>query len=87
MSQALIRSLLRKSPDGLTVRELMAATGNRQGYTLTALRKMPDTYIDRWTPVRNTHAAVWAVVEVPEDCPAPTETRSTRRKPRDSSGR
>ena len=25
MSQALIRSLLRKSPDGLTVRELMAA--------------------------------------------------------------
>ena len=87
MSQALIRSLLRKSPDGLTVRELMAATGNRQSYTLTALRKMPDTYIDRWTPVRNTHAAVWAVVEVPEDCPAPTETRSTRRKPRDSSGR
>ena len=28
MSQALIRSLLRKSPDGLTGRELMAATGN-----------------------------------------------------------
>ena len=73
MSQALIRSLLRKSPDGLTVRELMAATGNGQSYTLTALRKMPDTYIDRWAPVRHTHAAVWAVVEVPEDCPAPTK--------------
>ena len=55
MSQALIRSLLRKAPDGLTVRELMAATGNGQSYTLTALRKMPDTYIDRWTPVRHTH--------------------------------
>lgn len=75
MSQALIRSLLRKSPDGLTVRELVAATGNRQSYTLTALRKMPDTYIDRWTPVRNTYAAVWAVVEVPEDCPAPTKAQ------------
>ena len=75
MSQALIRSLLRKAPDGLTVRELMAATGNRQGYTLTALRKMPDTYIDRWTPARHTHAAVWAVVEVPEDCPAPTKAQ------------
>ena len=75
MSQALIRSLLRKAPDGLTVRELMAATGNRQSYTITALRKMPDTYIDRWTPVRNTHAAVWAVVEVPEDCRAPTKAQ------------
>ena len=82
MSQALIRALLRKSPDGLTVRELMAATGNGQSYTLTALRKMPDTYIDRWTPVQHTHAAVWAVVEVPEDCPAPT-----KRKPKESSGR
>ena len=75
MSQALIRSLLRKSPDGLTVRELMAATGNRQSYIFTALRKMPDTYIDRWAPVRHTHAAVWAVVEVPEDCPAPTKAQ------------
>ena len=75
MRQALSRSLLRKSPDGLTGRELMAATGNRQSYTLTALRKMPDTYIDRWTPVRNTYAAVWAVVEVPEDCPAPTKAQ------------
>ena len=75
MSQALIRSLLRKAPDGLTVRELMAATGNRQSYTLTAFRKMPDTSIDRGTPVQNTHAAVWAVVEVPEDCPAPTKAQ------------
>ena len=53
----------------------MAATGNGQSYTLTALRKMPDTYIDRWTPVQHTHAAVWAVVEVPEDCPAPTKAQ------------
>ena len=75
MSQALIRSLLRKSPDGLTVRELMAATGNGQSYTLTALRKMPDTYIVRWAPVQHTRAAVWAVVEVPEDCPAPTKAQ------------
>ena len=77
MSQALIRSLLRKAPDGLTVRELMAATGCRQSYLFTALRKMPDTYIDRWTPVRHTHAAVWAAVEVPEDCPAPTSKQPT----------
>ena len=72
MSQALIRSLLRKALDGLTVRELMAATGGRQNYTLKALRKMPDAYIDRWVPARGVYAAVWAVVEMPEDCPAPT---------------
>ena len=78
MSQALIRSLLRKAPDGLTIRELMDETGHRQGYLFTALRKMPDTYIDRWTPVRNTHAAVWAVVQVPEDCPPPITRRHTQ---------
>ena len=75
MSQALIRSLLRKSPDGLTVSELIAETGHQRSYTIKALRKMPDTYIDRWAPVRHTHAAVWAVVEVPEDCPAPTKAQ------------
>ena len=33
-------------------------------------------YIHRQVdPVRHTHAAVWAVVEVPEDCPAPTKAQ------------
>ena len=75
MSQALIRALLRKAPDGLTVSELIAKTGHQRSYTIRALHKMPDTYIDRWTPVRHTHAAVWAVVDVPEDCPAPTKAQ------------
>jgi len=35
---------------------------------------MPDSYIDRWSgPHRGQWAAVWCVVEVPEDCPKPDE--------------
>ena len=35
---------------------------------------MPDSYIDRWTgPHRGQWAAVWCVVEVPENCPKPDE--------------
>ena len=68
-----IRDLLKNS-EGLTTRQLQYRLGVDQRTLCKSLKSMPDSYIDRWSgPHRGQWAAVWCVVEVPEDCPKPDE--------------
>ena len=68
-----IRDYLKDS-DGLTTRQLQFRTEIEQRTLCKSLKSMPDAYIDRWTgPHRGQWAAVWCVVDVPEDCPKPDE--------------
>jgi hypothetical protein len=63
-----------KGSDGLTTKQLQYRLEVDQRTLCKALKSMPDAYIDRWTgPHRGQWAAVWCVVEVPEDCPKPDE--------------
>ena len=69
-----IREALRKYPDGLEISELVGVMGSDKWSIRDALHKMPDAYIDRWhkkPATRGRYAAVWCVVEVPENCPMP----------------
>jgi len=68
-----IRALLRKYPDGLSVKEICSFSGIADRVARPALRKMADAYIDRWIrgEFQKPPEAVWCVVEVPEDCPPP----------------
>jgi hypothetical protein len=67
-----IRALLRQNADGLTTLEIAAGLGIKRDIAQQAVRKMPDTYIDRWqvVPHEPPHA-VWCAVVPPEDCPKP----------------
>jgi hypothetical protein len=68
-----LRALLKDS-DGLTVRQLESELNLDFRTIRKSLKLMPDAFIDRWTgPERGQWAAVWCVVEVPEDCPRPNE--------------
>lgn len=70
-----VRALLRASPDGLTVQELLAMMpkGVDEAHMSRILRSMVDAYIDRWVNVKGGrwHRAVWCVVVPPEHCPRP----------------
>jgi len=69
--QAKLRALLR-GHEGMTTRQLSYRTDSDMRDITRSLKVMPDSYIDRWTgPVRGQWAAVWCVVDVPEDCPKP----------------
>lgn len=46
--QRRIRTLLRSRPDGLTPGEIAEVTGLHVANVRTALRAMPDVYVDRW---------------------------------------
>ena len=68
-----IRDLLKDS-EGLTTRQLQYRLEVDHRTLCKSLKSMPDSYIDRWTgPHRGQWAAVWCVVEVPENCPKPDE--------------
>jgi len=63
-----------KGSDGLTTKQLQYRLEVDHRTLCKSLKSMPDSYIDRWTgPHRGQWAAVWCVVEVPEDCPKPDE--------------
>ena len=69
-----IRALLRGSRDGMTPLEIAEATGLHIANVRTALRSMPDVYVDRWTPgKRGQFQKVWVAVVVPQDCPHPRD--------------
>jgi hypothetical protein len=74
-----IRELLRKNPDGLTLRQIVDEFPDRMlGNVRRSLKALPDAYIDRWESApRKAYKAVWCVVIPPEDCPHPT-TGKTR---------
>ena len=69
---AKLRELLRMHPDGLTTTSISHYLDLAECAARSSLKSMADAYIDRWQPARNrSWAAVWCVVEIPEDCPRP----------------
>ena len=69
-----IRRALRKTEDGMTIRELEGVTGREYERISSVIRQMPDVYIDRWQqPMKRGggYAAVYVLVKVPENCPKP----------------
>jgi hypothetical protein len=69
--QTKLRALL-TGTDGMTTRQLAAQVDSDMQDITRSLKAMPDSYVDRWTgPERGQWAAVWCVVEVPQDCPKP----------------
>jgi hypothetical protein len=69
--QARLRKRL-QGHEGMTTRQLSQLVDSGMRDITRALKAMPDAYVDRWTgPERGQWAAVWCVVDVPEDCPKP----------------
>lgn len=72
--QERVRKLLRDNPVGMTPLEIAEETGMHPANVRTALRAMPDCYVDRWRPgKRGQFEKVWVAVPVPEDCPHPRD--------------
>ena len=72
-----VRQLLREHSDGLTMPEIMQMTSASDKGLRTALKNMPDTYIDRWikSGKNGSYFPVWCVVVPPADCPKPRQER------------
>ena len=73
-----IRAVLRQHREGLTIKEIHAKLPHiaRSVTVKSALRKMPDAYIDRWVlndGARGQYESVWCVVATPPHCPYPTD--------------
>jgi hypothetical protein len=70
-----IRYLLRRYADGLTLLEITQYLNMNYTNAGRSLLKMPDAYIDRWTPKTGKGpgkwSAVYCVVVPPENCPKP----------------
>lgn len=68
-----LRAVLREADDGIPEHELAQRVAKDVKVVLTALKAMPDAYIDRWDrhPTTNHWARVWAVVVPPPHCPPP----------------
>ena len=71
-----IRELLKRHPDGLKSSDIAKFTGIDNRSVNKSLESIFGVYVDRWekSTYRNTLAAVWAVVDVPENCPKPENT-------------
>jgi hypothetical protein len=69
-----LRAMLRNAEDGSTVAELALRLDARKMSITSALTRMPDTYVDRWTEAGQSrpYEAVWCIVTPPENCPKPT---------------
>jgi hypothetical protein len=72
----IIRDLLKRHPDGLKSSDIAKFTGIDNRSVNKSLESVFGVYIDRWekSTYRNTLAAIWVVVDVPENCPKPNNT-------------
>ena len=72
----IIRDLLKQHPDGLKSSEIATLIGVSARSVNKSLESVFGVYIDRWekSTHRNTLAAIWVVVDVPENCPKPENT-------------
>lgn len=58
----------------MTPNEIAEAINMHVSNVRTALRAMPDIYVDRWRiGKRGQYEKVWVAVHIPEDCPHPRE--------------
>ena len=69
----IIRDLLKQHPDGLKSSEIATLIGVSARSVNKSLESVFGVYIDRWenSTYRNTLAAIWVVVDVPDNCPKP----------------
>ena len=69
----IIRELLKQYPDGLKSSDISKLTGIDNRSVNKSLEGVFGVYVDRWekSTYRNTLAAIWVVVDVPENCPKP----------------
>ena len=85
-----IRELLKRHPDGLKSSDIAKFTGIDNRSINKSLENVYGVYIDRWekSDYQNTLAAIWIVVDVPENCPKPENigrrTREQVRNPADA---
>ena len=82
----IIRDLLKQHPDGLKSSEIATLIGVSARSVNKSLESVFGVYIDRWekSTHRNTLAAIWVVIDVPENCPKPENTgRRTKLNSRD----
>ena len=72
----IIRDVLKQHPDGLKSSELATLIGVSARSVNKSLESVFGVYIDRWenSTYRNTLAAIWVVVDVPDNCPKPNHT-------------
>ena len=72
----IIRDLLQEYPDGLKSSDIARLTGINNRSVNKSLESVFGVYIDRWekSTYRNNLAAVWVIVDVPENCPKPNNT-------------
>ena len=72
----IIRDTLKQHPDGLKSSDISRLTGIDYRSVNKSLESVFGVYIDRWekSTHRNTLAAIWVVVDVPENCPRPENT-------------
>lgn len=74
--QQRIRQLLLDNPDGMTPLQIAATTGMHVSNVRTAIKAMPDVYVDRWIPSRRgQYEKVLCAVYVPDDCPHPKDKK------------
>lgn len=72
----IIRELLKRHPDGLKSSDIAKFTDIDVRSVNKSLESVFGVYVDRWekSAFRNTLAAVWVVVDVPENCPKPEDS-------------
>ena len=72
----IIRDTLKQHPDGLKSSDISRLTGIDNRSVNKSLESVFGVYVDRWekSTHRNTLAAIWVVVDVPENCPRPENT-------------
>jgi hypothetical protein len=72
----IIRELLKRHPDGLKSSDIAKFTGIEKRSVNKSLEGVFGVYVDRWelATYHNTLAAIWVVVDVPENCPKPNNT-------------
>lgn len=72
--QQKIRELLLQKRDGMSVEEITRHTNFDRANVNTAIKGMPDVYVDRWEPNgRGAYRKVYVAVYVPDDCPHPKD--------------
>lgn len=81
-----VRDLLQLHSDGLTLADIVQKTDGEYTTIYEAVKRMhqKEIYIDRWIKLgkdSKTWKPVYCLIDIPEDCPPPTEdSNATREK-------